>query len=110
MTCKWQFLKCKLFYKEINFLIKNKKNNSHLQPFCSASKIFEKLIIKQIHYFESTNKLDLTGKRQHGLKKLKSTATAGTLLQSIIARAGDNKCYAVMASLDLTMTWLILIY
>ena len=29
---------------------------------CSASKIFEKLILKQIQYLESKNKLDLTGK------------------------------------------------
>ena len=34
--------------------------------------------------------MDLTGKRQHGLKKNKSTATAGALLQSIIARAADS--------------------
>ena len=39
---------------------------------------------KQIHYLESTNKLDLTGKNQHGFKCNKSTATAGALLQSII--------------------------
>ena len=29
----------------------------------------------------STNKLDLTGKSQHGFKRKKSTATAGALLQ-----------------------------
>ena len=63
------------------------------------------MILRQIHYLESTNKLDLTGKRQHGFKKTKSTSTAGTLLQSMIARAVDNKCYAVMASLDLTMAF-----
>ena len=68
-----------------------KKGNKHeienyrpIANLCSASKIFEKLILKQIHYLESTNKLDLTGKQQHGFKK--STATAGVLLQSIISR------------------------
>ena len=69
---------------------------------CSASKVFEKLILKQIHYLESKNSLDLTGKEQHGFKKSKSTATAGALLQSLIGRAADNNCYVVMASLDLS--------
>ena len=55
----------------------------------------------QIHYLETTNKLDLTGKQQHGFKK--STATAGALLQSMISRAADENCYVVMASLDLSM-------
>ena len=50
---------------------------------------------------ENTNKLDLTGKNQHGFKRNRSTATAGALLQSIIARAADDKCYVLMASLDL---------
>ena len=48
------------------------------------------------------NKLDLTGKQQHGFKRNRSTATAATLLQSIISRAADGDCYAVMASLDLS--------
>ena len=64
-----------------------------------------KLILKQIQYLESTNKLDLTGKQQHGFKRNKSTATAGALLQSLIARAADNDCYVVMASLDLSMAF-----
>ena len=47
----------------------------------------------------------LTGKHQHGFKRNKSTATAGALLQSIIARAADENCYVVMASLDLSMAF-----
>ena len=81
------------------------ENYRPIANLCSASKIFEKLILKQIHYLESTNKLDLTGKQQHGFKKNKSTATAGALLQSIIARAADNNCYVVMASMDLSMAF-----
>ena len=77
------------------------ENYRPIANLCSASKVFEKLILKQIHYLESKNKLDLTGKQQHGFKKNKSTATAGALLQSIIARAADNDCYVVMASMDL---------
>ena len=38
----------------------------------------------------SKNKLDLTGKQQHGFKRKKSTATAGALLQSLIARDAIN--------------------
>ena len=38
---------------------------------CSASKIFEKFILKQINYLESKNKLDLTRKQQHDFKKIK---------------------------------------
>ena len=49
---------------------------------CSASKFFEKLILKQIQYLENKNELDLTGKQQHGFKRKKSTATVGTLIQS----------------------------
>ena len=32
-------------------------------------------------------------------------ATAGALLQSIISRAADQKCFVVMASLDLSMAF-----
>ena len=81
------------------------ENYRPIANLCSGSKIFEKLILKQIHYLESTNKLDLTGKHQHGFKRNKSTATAGALLQSIISRAADDKCYVVMASLDLSMAF-----
>ena len=69
---------------------------------CSVSKNFEKLILKQINYLESTNSLDFTGKQQHGFKKNKSTLSAGILLQSLIARATDNNNYVLMASLDLS--------
>ena len=48
------------------------ENYRPIANLCSASKIFEKLILKQIHYLESTNKLDLTGKQQHGFKKTKA--------------------------------------
>ena len=91
--------------------IHKKGNKSEIENYrpianlCSTSKILEKLILKQIHYLESKNELDLTGKNQHGFKRNKSTATAGALLQSIIARAADAKCFVVMASLDLSMAF-----
>ena len=81
------------------------ENYGPIANLCSASKVFEKLILKQIQYLESKNKLDLTGKQQHGFKRKKSTATAGALLQSLIARAADENCYVVMASLDLSMAF-----
>ena len=46
------------------------ENYRPIANLCSASKIFERLILNQIHYLESTNKLDLTGKQQHGFKKI----------------------------------------
>ena len=57
------------------------ENYRPIANLCSGSKVFEKLILKQIHYLENKNLLDLTGKQQHGFKKQKSTATAGKLLQ-----------------------------
>ena len=47
------------------------ENYRPIANLCAASKIFEKLILKQVHYLETTNKLDLTGKQQHGFKKTK---------------------------------------
>ena len=52
-----------------------------------------------------TNKLDLTGKNQHGFKHNKSNATPGALLQSIISSAADDKCFVIMANLDLSMAF-----
>ena len=100
---QWKISKIVPTFKKGN---KNEiENYRPIANLCSASKIFEKLILKQIHYLESTNKLDLTGKQQHGFKKNKSTATAGALLQSLISRAADDNCYVVMASLDLSMAF-----
>ena len=80
----------------------NIENYRPVSNLCSTSKIYEKLILKQINYLEAVNKLDFTGKQQHGFKKTKSTATAGLILQSIIARATDENNYVLMASLDLS--------
>ena len=80
-----------------------KGNKSHIENYrpianqCSTSKVFEKLILKQIHYLESTNNLDFTCKQQHGLKKSKSTATVSILLHSLIVHATDSDNYALMA-------------
>ena len=46
----------------------------------------------------NVNKLDQTGKQQHGYKRNKSTATAGALLQSLIAREADDNCFVIIAS------------
>ena len=42
------------------------------------------------------------GKQQHGFMKNKSTATAGLLLQSLIARALDDDHYVALAGIDLS--------
>ena len=85
---------------------KGKKNEiSNYRPIsnlCSSSKIFEKLILGRIMEIQNQNKVDVTGKQQHGFKKNCSTASAGLLLQSIIANHVDCNKYVVMASLDLS--------
>jgi hypothetical protein len=65
-----------------------------------SPKFHQRLILKQIQYLETTNSLDLTGKQQHGFKKITATA-ADLLLQSIISLAADDDNYVLMASLDL---------
>ena len=76
-----------IFKKGDNTKIENYRPIANL---CSSSKIFEKLILKQINYLESTNKLDLTGKQQHGFKKNKSTATASTFISEIMSVKGHE--------------------
>ena len=97
---QWKLAKIVPVFKKGN---KNKiENYRPIANQCSTSKIFEKLILKQINYLEQKNKLDFTCKQQHGFKKNKSTATAGLLLQSLISHATDSNNYALMASLDLS--------
>ena len=57
------------------------ENYKPIANLCNSSKIFERLILKQIQYLISKSKFDLMGKQQHGFKKNKSRATAGALLQ-----------------------------
>jgi hypothetical protein len=54
----------------------NKKNTNSYRPIsnlCSASKIFERLMLSRLTNIESRNNIDLTGKNQHGFKKQRST-------------------------------------
>jgi hypothetical protein len=82
---------------------KNKiENYRPISNLCSTSKIFEKLILRQILLIQENSKIDFTGNEQHGFKKAKSTSTAGLIIQSIISRAVDTNHYALMASIDLT--------
>ena len=69
---------------------------------CSASKIFEKMILNRIRRLEALNGVELGGKQQHGFTKNKSTLTAGLLLQSLIARALDDDKFVALASIDLS--------
>ena len=78
------------------------ENYRPVAGLCSASKIFERLILNRITDLEFLNEVNIAGKQQHGFVKNKSTATAGLKLQSIIARALDNNKYVLMASLDLS--------
>ena len=48
------------------------------------------------------NGVTVGGKQQHGFMKNKSTATAGLVIQSLIARALDDDCYVALAGIDLS--------
>ena len=69
---------------------------------CSATKIFERLILNRISKIELEGKVNLTGNCQHGFKKSRGTVTAGLQLQSLISRALDDDEFVAMASLDLS--------
>ena len=82
---------------------KNKiENYRPIANLCSTSKLFERLILKQIQKIEILSSVDLSGKQQHGFKKTKSTATLGLQIQSLIARALDDSNFVLMASVDLS--------
>ena len=74
----------------------------HFLYLCSASKIFEKLILQRIQDIEDEKKIDFTSEDQHGFKRGKSTTTAGLAIQSALARALDVGDYAILANLDLS--------
>ena len=82
--------------------VNNVTNYRPIANLCSASKIFEKLILNRLMQIQTINDIDLTHKSQHGFKKKHSTNTAGLLLQSVLARALDEGNIALMASLDLS--------
>ena len=82
-----------------------KKNIESYRPIanlCSASKIFEKLILKRILDIQDENKCDFTGRNQHGFKQKRSTCTLSIELQNLIARALDEDKLVLLASLDLS--------
>ena len=78
------------------------ENYRPVANLCSASNIFERLILNRIAKLEILNKIDITGNGQHGFKKGRGTVTAGLLLQSLISRSLDDDEYVAMASLDLS--------
>ena len=77
-------------------------NYRPIANLCSASKIFERLILLRIQAIEKKSNIDLTGKSQYGFKKGHSTSIAGQRLQSVLARALDNNNFAIMSSIDLS--------
>lgn len=89
-------------------VFKNKGEKKDVESYrpianlCSASKIFEKLILKRIMEIQEENNCDITGSNQHGFKRNKSTSTLSLELQSIIARALDEDNFVLVASLDLS--------
>ena len=59
----------KFFVNKITKLKENIGNYRPISYLCSSSKIFEKLILKQIFEIQDEENVDLTGAAQHGLKK-----------------------------------------
>ena len=78
------------------------ENYRPISNLCSASKIFEKLILLKLQKLEKQFNIDLTSKPQHGFKPKHSTTTASLLLQTLLARSTNANKYALMASLDLS--------
>ena len=83
----------------------DKKNIESYRPIanlCSASKVFEKLILRRILEIQELNNCDITGPNQHGFKRNHSTSTLSLEIQNIIARALDEDKLVLLASLDLS--------
>ena len=78
------------------------ENYRPISNLCSASKIYEKLILQRLQQIEIQNLIDLTNKSQHGFKRNRSTNSASLMLQSVLARALDENNFALMASIDLS--------
>ena len=81
---------------------KNIENYRPIANLCSASKVFEKLILKRLLDIEDENNCDLTGINQHGFKRGRSTSTLSIEIQNLIARALDEDKTVLLASLDLS--------
>ena len=83
----------------------NKNNLDSYRPIsnlCSASKIFERMMLNRLIDIEDTQNVDLTNIMQHGFKKGRSTITALKEIQSRIARNIDQNDYVAVGSLDLS--------
>ena len=78
------------------------ENYRPISNLCSASKVFEKLILLKIQNLEKIHKIDITAKPQHGFKHKHSTCTADLTIQLLLASALNDHNFAIMASLDLS--------
>ena len=78
------------------------ENYRPIANLCSASKVFEKLILTCILDIQEEAKIDLTGVNQHGFKRNRNTSTLSIELLSLIARAMDDDEYVIVASIDLS--------
>ena len=97
---QWLIAKVTPIHKKGN--LTSIENYRPISNLCSASKIFEKLVLLRLKKLEQLKKIDLTGRQQHGFKCKHSTATAGLKIQSVIARALNEGDYALMSTLDLS--------
>jgi hypothetical protein len=76
----------------------NIKNSRLVANLCSATKIFDKLILKQINYLETENKLGFNRKQQHGFKKNKSNTT--TCKKLLVSKIYKSNYYLIVKTLE----------
>ena len=67
----------------------SKKEKENYRPVANLWAMTK--VLEQLRDIESSTKCDLTGTSQHGFKQKRSMVTAGTILQSILSLALDQK-------------------
>ena len=83
---RWKFPQISPIFK-YKGNVNNMDNYRPITNLCSASKLFEKPIMKRILEVQKDNNVDITGASQHGFKTGRSTARLSAELQRSIARA-----------------------
>jgi predicted DNA-binding antitoxin AbrB/MazE fold protein len=78
------------------------ENYRPISNLCSLSKIFELTLKSKMDKISEIERVDLTGDRQYGFKKCKSTITACLDLQHTIASGCDSGEVVVAAGVDLS--------
>jgi Reverse transcriptase (RNA-dependent DNA polymerase) len=78
------------------------ENYRPISNLCSLEKIYERCILENLNNLSEFNLRELTGSRQFGFCRNKSTTTLAMQLQHRLAKALDEGRNAAVVSLDLT--------